>query len=105
MDVDDTVALTPSTIVLAIDKAREGFFSDARDLRIGLGIMIRVQTELEKQGHKGLEWSPDVEKRGGLCDAMIDLLRGKLSRDVKYLCMMTKSVTVFIFGDEIRTTD
>jgi origin recognition complex subunit 3 len=51
-----------------------------------------IQTFLERQGYKGLQWSADPHKNGGLCEAMVDVLRGNVGRDVKHLGMLTKSV-------------
>ena len=85
MDFTDSAA-----IATLVDNAREQFHRKAIDMRLGFGIMMSVQTELRKYGHTGLEWSPDVDKDGGLCDAMMDLLRGRLVRDVKHLRTLTK---------------
>ena len=80
----------PAAIATIINNARQQFHGKAIDMRLGFGIMMRVQTELRQHGHTGLEWSPDVDKDGGLCDAMMDVLRGRLVRDVKHLRTLTK---------------
>ncbi len=85
------VDYSKSTVIAAIvNDARERFQGKAMDVRLGFGVMMRVQTELRKHGHTGLQWSPDADKDGGLCDAMMDLLRGRLVRDVKLLRTLTK---------------
>ncbi len=87
----DVILYSKSTVIAAIvNDARERFQGKAMDVRLGFGVMMRVQTELRKHGHTGLQWSPDADKDGGLCDAMMDLLRGRLVRDVKLLRTLTK---------------
>ena len=56
-------------------------------MRLGFGIMCSVQTELRKMGYKGLDWGSGDEVG---VDVMIDLLRGRLGRDVRQLGMIVK---------------
>ena len=95
MKSQDWRSQTTFAIIDKVDRARESFYSHARNLRIGFGIMMRMQTFLEKQGYKGLQWSADLHKEGGLCEVMVDVLRGKLGRDIKLLGMFTKSIPYF----------
>lgn len=95
MKSQDWRSQTTFAIIAKVDRARESFYSHARNFRIGFGIMMRMQTFLEKQGYKGLQWSADLHKEGGLCEAMVDVLRGKLGRDIKLLGMFTKSIPYF----------
>jgi len=57
-------------------------------VRVGFGIMWTIQMELRKLGYKGLEWGLDGD--GGCVDVMLDLLRGRLGRDVRQLGMIVK---------------
>lgn len=50
--------------------------------------MWTIQTELRKLGYKGLEWGLDGD--GGCVDVMLDLLRGRLGRDVRQLGIIVK---------------
>ncbi|KDR77233.1 hypothetical protein GALMADRAFT_66332 [Galerina marginata CBS 339.88] len=86
-----------SLAVKAVDNARQSFHSTCRNLRIGFGIMLCIQTFLEQQGHKGLDWFANLQK-GGLCNAMISLLKGHFTRDVKDLVRITGKLT----RDELR---
>jgi len=92
MESQDWRTQTPSAIVAEVNRARESFYAHARNLRLGFGIMMCMQAFLEKQGYKGLEWSADPRKEGGLCEAMVNVLRGKLGGDIKLLGMFTKSI-------------
>lgn len=94
MESEDLLSQT-SAIVAQVDRARESFYVHAQNLRIGFGIMMLMQTFLEKQGYKGLQWSADPHKEGGLCEAMVDVLRGKVGGDIKHLGMLTKSISYF----------
>ena len=89
MESQDWRSQTRSTVVAEVNRARKSFYTHAQNLRLGFGIMIRMQVFLEKQGYKGLQWSADPHK-GGLCEAMVDVLRGKLGGDIKLLGMFTK---------------
>ena len=101
---EDWRSQTSSTIVTRVNRARESFYAHARNLRIGFGIMRCIQAFLERQGFKGLQWSADPRKEG-LCEAMIDVLRGKVGGDIKYLGMLTKSI-IFTFSlTAFRITD
>jgi origin recognition complex subunit 3 len=82
---------TLSTIVTRVNRARESFYGHAQNLRIGFGIMRCIQAFLERQGYKGLQWSADPRKEGGLYEAMVDVLRGKVGGDIKLLGMFIKS--------------
>ena len=96
MESEDWRSQTSSTVVAQVNRARENFYAHARNLRIGFGIMRCIQAFLERQGYKGLEWSADPRKDGGLCEAMVDVLRGKVGRDIKLLGMFTKSVILLL---------
>ena len=98
MESEDWRSQTSSTIVTQVNRARESFYAHARNFRIGFGIMRCIQTFLERQGYKGLQWSADPHKDGGLCEAMVDALRGKLGRDIKLLGMLTKSIVTIPFS-------
>lgn len=87
----DITALQSSVMVVAaVDIAREQFYRKANDMRLGLGIILRIQAELKSHGYRGLSWSFDVDKDNGLCAAMLGALRGRLGRDVKQLGMFVK---------------
>lgn len=73
----------------AIDKAREAFYARARDMRVGFGIILIIQAELRKSGYKGLEWASEGGSDIGV-DVMIDVLRGRLGRDVRHLCTIVR---------------
>ena len=92
METEDWRSQTSSTIVAQANRARKDFYSHARNFRVGFGMMRCIQAFLERQGYKGLEWSADPRKDGGLCEAMVDVLRGKVGGDIKLLGMFTKSV-------------
>jgi origin recognition complex subunit 3 len=94
MGSEDWRSQTSSTIVTQVNRARESFYAHARNLRIGFGIMRCIQAFLERQGYKGLEWSADPRKEGGLYEAMVDVLRGKVGGDIKLLGLFTKSITL-----------
>ncbi|KAF8964769.1 origin recognition complex subunit 3 N-terminus-domain-containing protein [Flammula alnicola] len=103
LDGDEDVVMDgqgsgPRLLVDVIDKAREEFCTRAQNMRLGFHVMIHIQTFLEERGYKGLDWSPDLDKRGGLCDAMLDLLRGRLAKDIKHLGMLTRKLK----GDELN---
>ena len=74
-------------IIETVNKAREDFYTGMRDVRVGFGIMWTIQAELKKLGYKGLEWGSGDDVG---VDVMIDLLRGRLGRDVKQLGMIVK---------------
>ena len=79
-----------------VNRARENFYVHARNLRIGFGIMRYIQASLERQGYKGLQWSSDPHKHGGLCEPMADVFRGKVGRDIKLLpSQISFSLTAF----------
>ena len=92
MESEDWRSQTSHNIVTQVNQARESFYAHARNLRIGFGIMRCIQAFLERQGYKGLQWSADSGKDGGLCEAMVDVLRGKVGGDIKLLGMLTKSI-------------
>lgn len=75
-----------------VDNARAEFYSCHRNLRVGFAVVRRIQTFLRSNHHKGLNWSADLENGSGLCEAMLDVLRGNLMRDIKHLGMITKYV-------------
>jgi len=75
-----------------VDNVRAEFYSRHRNLRVGFAVMRRMQSFLRSNHHKGLDWSADLENGSGLCEAMLDVLRGSLMRDVKHLGMITKYV-------------
>lgn len=81
-------------IIENVNKAREGFYARVRDVRVGFGIMWIIQAELRSLGYKGLEWGfdgdGDGDGGGGGVDVMLDLLRGRLGRDVRQLGMIVK---------------
>ena len=85
-------SLATSTIVSLVNRARESFYAHSRNLRIGFGFMRCIQAFLERQGYDGLQWSADSRKEGGLCETMVDVLRGKVGGDIKLLGMLTKSI-------------
>ena len=89
---------TSSTIVTQVNRARESFYAHAGNLRIGFGIMRCIQAFLERQGYKGLQWTADPRKEGGLYEAMVDVLRGKVGGDIKLLGMFIKSIILFCFS-------
>ncbi len=89
MDIDVTGSPPSVAVVAAVDTAREQFYGKARDLRLGFGMILRIQEELKSHGYKGLDWSLDEDK-DGLCAAMLDALRGRLGRDVKHLGIFVK---------------
>jgi len=82
----------PRRAIDRVDNVRTGFYSRHRDLRVGFAVMSHIQTFLRSNHHKGLDWSADLENGSGLCEAMLDVLRGSLMRDVKHLGMITKYV-------------
>ncbi|KAF8803363.1 hypothetical protein BYT27DRAFT_7226028 [Phlegmacium glaucopus] len=90
MESQDWRSQTLPAIIAEVNRARKSFFAHARNLRIGFRIMMCIQAFLEKQGYKGLEWSADPRKEGGLCEAMVNVLRGKLGGDIKRLGTFTK---------------
>ena len=92
MESQDWRSQTPSAVIAQVKGARRNFYAHARNLRTGFGIMMCMQAFLEKQGYKGLQWSADPHKEGGLCEAMVDALRGKLGSDIKLLGMFTKLI-------------
>jgi origin recognition complex subunit 3 len=79
-------------VIDRVDNVRAEFYSRHRNLRVGFAVMRRMQTFLRSNHHKGLDWSADLESGSGLCEAMLDVLRGNLMRDVKHLGMITKYV-------------
>ncbi|KIM41529.1 hypothetical protein M413DRAFT_445512 [Hebeloma cylindrosporum] len=81
-----------------VDKIRTEFYSRHRNLRVGFAVVLRMQTFLRSYYYKGLDWSADLENGNGLCDAMLDALRGSFMRDVKHLGMITKKLK----RDELR---
>ena len=91
MESEDWRSQTSTIIVTQVNRARESFYAHARNVRIGFGMMRCIQSFLERQGYKGLQWSADPRQDGGLCEAMIDVLRGNVGRDVKDLGILTKS--------------
>ena len=93
---EDWLSQTPSTVIAQVNRARERFYAHARNLRIGFGIMMSMQTFLEKQGYKGLQWSANPRNEGGLCEAMVDVLRGKVEGDIKHLGMFIKSTSYLL---------
>ena len=94
MDFEDWGSQTSSTIVSLVNRARESFYAHSRNLRIGFGVMRCIQAFLERQGYKRLQWSADSRKEGGLCETMVDVLRGKVGGDIKLLGMLTKSINL-----------
>ena len=84
-EADDWRFQSTSTIVSQVNRARENFYVHARNLRIVFGIMRCIQAFLERQGYKGLQWSSDPHKDGGLCEPMADVFCGKVGRDIKLL--------------------
>jgi origin recognition complex subunit 3 len=92
MESEDWRSQTSSTVATQVNRARKSFYAHARNLRIGFGIMRCIQAFLERLGFKGLQWSADPRKEGGLCEAMVDVLRGKVGGDIKLLGMFTKSI-------------
>jgi origin recognition complex subunit 3 len=90
MEIDATGSQSSVAVVAAVDTAREQFYGKARDLRLGFGMMLRIQEALKSHGYKGLDWSLDEDKDNGLCAAMLDALRGRLGRDVKHLGIFVK---------------
>ena len=92
MESEDWRSQTSTIIVTQVNRARESFYAHARNVRIGFGMMRCIQSFLERQGYKGLQWSADPCKDGGLCEAMVDVLRGRVGGDIKLLGMLTKSV-------------
>jgi origin recognition complex subunit 3 len=92
MESEDWRSQTSSTVATQVNRARKSFYAHARNLRIGFGIMRCIQAFLERLSFKGLQWSADPRKEGGLCEAMVDVLRGKVGGDIKLLGMFTKSI-------------
>jgi hypothetical protein len=80
----------PRRAIDQVNNLRANFFSCYRNLRLGFAVIVRMQTFLRSYYYKGLDWSADLENGGGLCGAMLDLLRGNLVRDVKHLGMITR---------------
>ena len=92
MDADESHPLSNvPRIIDNVNDARRAFYSRLRSLRLGFGVMICIQSFLEDGGYKGLDWSVDA-KKGGLCTAMINLLKGHFTRDVKELVRYTRFV-------------
>ncbi|KAF8902561.1 origin recognition complex subunit 3 N-terminus-domain-containing protein [Gymnopilus junonius] len=85
-------------VIENVNHARQIFYSRLRSLRLGFGIMICIQSFLEKEGYRGLEWSIAANK-GVICDAMINLLKGHFTRDVKELVRYTRKLK----QDELRS--
>ena len=102
MESEDWRSQTLSTVVVQVNQARESFYAHARNLRIGFGIMRCIQAFLERQGYKGLQWSADPRKEGGLCEAMVDVLRGKVGGDIKLLGLLTKSIILLSFSQRSK---
>jgi len=90
MEIDATGSQSSVAVVSAVNTAREQFYGKARDLRLGFGVILRIQKELKSHGYKGLDWSFDEDKDNSLCAAMLDALRGRLGRDVKHLGILVK---------------
>lgn len=82
----------PRRVIDRVDNVRTKFYSHYRNLRVGFAVMLRMQTFLRSNHYKGLDWSADLENGSGLCEAMLDVLRGSLMRDVKHLGIITKYV-------------
>ena len=83
----------PRQVIEWVDDVRTEFYSRHRNLRVGFTLMLRMQTFLRSNHHKGLDWSGDLQNGSGLCEAMLDALRGSLMRDVKHLGMIAKYVS------------
>lgn len=92
MDGDESHPLSniPQTID-NVNDARHTFYSRLRSLRLGFGVIICIQSFLEDKGYKGLDWSVNA-KKGGLCNAMINVLKDHFTRDVKELVRYTRFV-------------
>jgi origin recognition complex subunit 3 len=86
-DMDDD---SPSSTINAINTSRTEFRRRMINMILGFQLMILLQSFLEEQGYRGLDWSPDLGKRGGLCTAMLRLLEGRLGKDVKQLGMIAR---------------
>jgi origin recognition complex subunit 3 len=86
-DMDDD---SPSSTINAINTSRTDFRRRMINMILGFQLMILLQSFLEEQGYRGLDWSPDLGKRGGLCTAMLHLLEGHLGKDVKQLGMIAR---------------
>ena len=82
----------PRQAIKWVDDLRTDFYSRYQNLRVGFTLMLHMQTFLQSNRHKGLDWSGDLENGSGLCEAMLDALRGSLPRDVKHLGMIAKYV-------------
>ena len=82
----------PRRAIDRVDNVRTNFYSHYRNLRVGFAVMLRMQTFLRSNHYKGLDWLADLENGRGLCEAMVDVLRGSFMRDVKHLGMITKYV-------------
>ncbi|CAA7266184.1 unnamed protein product [Cyclocybe aegerita] len=98
MNVEDWQSLATASVVTTIDEARSEFYLRARNIRKAFGVMLRIQTVLESNGHKGLEWTLNAENSGRVCNVLLDILRGQLSRDVKRLGLIIKKLSY----DELR---
>ncbi|KAG5642531.1 hypothetical protein DXG03_002604 [Asterophora parasitica] len=79
------------SLISSVDDARTLFYSRARRLRIGFGILKLVQAFMTNQGYKGLNWAHQPGGMG-ILDVMNDALRGKLGSDIKYLGTMVRKL-------------
>ncbi|KAJ3505538.1 hypothetical protein NLJ89_g7363 [Agrocybe chaxingu] len=98
MDIDDWSSLTTASVLTTIDEARSKLYLRARNIRKAFGVMFRIQTVLESNGHKGIEWSLSTDNSGRVCNVLLDILRGQLYRDVKRLGLIIKKLNY----DELR---
>jgi origin recognition complex subunit 3 len=88
-EVTDWSQQTLPQILAAVDKARTEFYRRARRLRIGFGLIKLAQEFMMQQGYKGLNWNQHPEGTPVL-DVMIDVMRGKVGSDVKFLGSMVR---------------
>lgn len=76
-------------ILALVDEARAEFYHRARRIRIGFTIIKFVQEFMMQQGYKGLNWEQHPEGTP-ILDMMVDVLRGKIGSDVKFLGSMVR---------------
>jgi origin recognition complex subunit 3 len=78
----------PRTLTL-VDEARSELYHRVRKIRIGFTIIKFVQEFMMQQGYKGSNWDQRPEGTP-ILDMMIDVLRGKIGSDVKFLGSMVR---------------
>ncbi|TFK37088.1 origin recognition complex subunit 3 N-terminus-domain-containing protein [Crucibulum laeve] len=92
-DASDWQEQSIPSLVKLMDETRAQFYVHSLKFRLGFRILLIIQGFMTKQGYKGLNWD-EGSTGSGLCDVMVDALRGNLTRDVKYLGTMVKKFKV-----------